>query len=146
MSAAAATERHDRRQVADHRDQAQRQRQRLEVVRPADERAHRGVDQREQREPEQEEDRRSPAAAPGVRPTSGAPTAQSGPRTAAAIRSWNASSRSAGTAIATYCVSPAAPIPTTLPVSICRGEAALIISSMTRLLFSAATPVATHMP
>ena len=43
-------------------------------------------------------------------------------------------------AIATYWVSPAAPIPTTLPVSIWRGEAALIISSMTRLLFSAATP------
>ena len=49
-------------------------------------------------------------------------------------------------AIATYWVSPAAPIPTTLPVSIWRGEAALIISSITRLLFSAATPVATHIP
>ena len=52
----------------------------------------------------------------------------------------------AGTAIARYCVKPAAPMPTTLPVSICRGDAALIISSMTRLLFSAATPVATHIP
>ena len=48
--------------------------------------------------------------------------------------------------IATYWVSPAAPIPTTLPVSIWRGDAALIISSITRLLFSAATPVATHIP
>ena len=48
--------------------------------------------------------------------------------------------------MATYCVSPAAPMPTTLPVSSWRGEAALIMSSMTRLLFSAATPVATHMP
>ena len=51
-----------------------------------------------------------------------------------------------GSAIATYWVSPAAPIPTTLPVSSWRGEAALIISSMTRLLFSDATPVATHIP
>ena len=50
-----AAERDDRDQVADHRHQAERQRQRLEVVGPADERAHRGVDQGEQREPEQEE-------------------------------------------------------------------------------------------
>ena len=77
---------------------------------------------------------------------SGAPATQSGPSTAVAIWSWRASSSSAGMAIAMYWVSPAAPIPTTLPVSICRGEAALIISSITRLLFSAATPVATHMP
>ena len=49
-------------------------------------------------------------------------------------------------AIARYWVNPAAPIPTTLPVSIWGADAALIISSMTRLLFSAATPVATHMP
>ena len=48
--------------------------------------------------------------------------------------------------IATYCVSPAPPIPRTLPASIWRGDAALIMSSMTRLLFSAATPIATHMP
>ena len=49
-------------------------------------------------------------------------------------------------AIAKYWVIPAAPMPTTLPVSIWRGDAALIISSMTRLLFSDATPVATHIP
>ncbi len=48
--------------------------------------------------------------------------------------------------MATYWVNPAAPIPTTLPVSIWRDDAALIISSITRLLFSAATPVATHIP
>ena len=48
--------------------------------------------------------------------------------------------------MATYCVSPAPPIPTTFPNSSWRGEAALIISSMTRLLFSVATPVATHIP
>ena len=53
---------------------------------------------------------------------------------------------SAGKAIARYWVNPAAPMPTTFPVSIWRGDAALIISSMTRLLFSDATPVATHIP
>ena len=81
-----------------------------------------------------------------MRPTRAAPLAQSEPRTASAIRSWNASRMRAGTAIARYWVKPAAPIPTTLPVSIWRGDAALIISSMTRLLFSDATPVATHIP
>ncbi len=74
------------------------------------------------------------------------PAAQSGPRTASAIRSWNARATSAGTTMATYWVNPAPPIPATLPASSCRGDAALIISSITRLLFSAATPVATHMP
>ena len=49
-------------------------------------------------------------------------------------------------AIAAYWVRPAPPIPTTLPIRSWRGDAALIISSMTRLLFSVATPVATHMP
>lgn len=53
---------------------------------------------------------------------------------------------SVGRAIAAYWLKPAAPIPTTLPVSIWRGDAALIINSMTRLLFSDATPVATHIP
>ncbi len=51
----AAEQDEQRRQVAGHRDEAQRQRQRLEVVGPAHERADRGVDQREQREAEQEE-------------------------------------------------------------------------------------------
>ena len=65
---------------------------------------------------------------------------------ASAIWSWNDSTTRAGTTIARYWVMPAPPIPTTLPVSSWRGEAALIMSSITRLLFSAATPVATHIP
>ena len=81
-----------------------------------------------------------------MRPVIGVPDAAAGPSTAEAIRSWNASTSSAGSAIATYWVSPAPPIPSTFPITSWRGEAALIISSMTRLLFSAATPVATHIP
>ena len=43
-------------------------------------------------------------------------------------------------------VSPAAPMPITFPTTSCRADAALIISSMTRLDFSATTPAATHIP
>ena len=43
-------------------------------------------------------------------------------------------------------VAPARPIPSALPTTSCRGDAALISSSMTRLDFSATTPDATHIP
>ena len=45
-----------------------------------------------------------------------------------------------------YCVRPAAPLPITLPASICSGVVALSISSMTRLPFSSATLIATQIP
>ncbi len=45
-----------------------------------------------------------------------------------------------------YCVSPAAPVPSTLPVSSWRGVAAVMSSSMTRLDFSSATLWATQLP
>ena len=48
--------------------------------------------------------------------------------------------------MATDWVKPGGPMPATLPTTSWRGEAALIISSMTRLAFSATTPAATHMP
>ena len=63
-----------------------------------------------------------------------------------ASRSWNSTTSAAGTTIAAYWVRPAPPTPTTLPTSSSRGVAALISSSMTRVLFSAATLVATHIP
>ena len=143
----AAERERSRSQVAGHRDEAERQRQRLEVVGPAHERAHRGVDQREQREARAGRTRRSRASSAGVRPTIGAPVAQPDPRIASAIRSWNASDeRAPGRRSRRTASARPPPIPTTLPVSSWRGDAALIISSMTRLLFSAATPVATHIP
>ena len=49
-----------------------------------------------------------------MRPVIGVPEAAAGPSTAEAIRSWNASTSSAGSAIATYWVSPAPPIPSDL--------------------------------
>ena len=45
-----------------------------------------------------------------------------------------------------YWVNPAAPFPITLPASIWSGVVALSISSMTRLPFSSATLMATHVP
>ena len=68
------------------------------------------------------------------------------PSSAIAIRSCRSSVASAGNRIATYCTKPARPMPMTLPVTSSAGDAALISSSMTRLVFSATTPAATHMP
>ena len=45
-----------------------------------------------------------------------------------------------------YWVSPAAPVPSTLPASSWRGVAAVMSSSITRLLFSSATLEATQVP
>ena len=83
----------------------------------------------------------------GVSPTSGHPLAHLGPSTAAAISVLEREHEQGGHGDRDV-LGQARPgrCPTTLPVSSWRGEAALIISSMTRLLFSAATPVATHIP
>ena len=59
---------------------------------------------------------------------------------------WTARPRSPAPRRRLYWVSPAAPTPMTLPVSIWIGVAALSISSMTRLDFSSATLVAIHIP
>ena len=59
---------------------------------------------------------------------------------------WTAKPRIEATTTTRYCVSPAAPVPSTLPPSSWRGVAAVISSSMTRLLFSSATLEATHVP
>ena len=106
----------------------------------------RGVDQREQREAEQEEDAVADEQ-PGVSPTSGS----AGPPNRAedrlgdlVLESQDEERRHGDRQVLGQ--PGRRRCPTTLPISSWRGDAALIISSMTRLLFSAATPVATHIP
>ena len=52
----------------------------------------------------------------------------------------------AATMMTTYWLRPAAPVPRTLPISSCRGVAAVIRSSITRPDFSSATLCATQLP
>ena len=52
----------------------------------------------------------------------------------------------AGTMMMTYCVRATAPTPSTLPPSSSTGDAAPRMISMTRLLFSSTTLIATHVP
>ena len=68
------------------------------------------------------------------------------PSSSVAIRSWNEYAITAGTIAATYWVRPSDPTPITLPASSSNGLAALRTISITRLLFSSATDMATHWP
>jgi hypothetical protein len=56
------------------------------------------------------------------------------------------SASTAGASTSVTCARPARPIPTIFPITSCGAVAAEISSSMTRPVFSATTPDATHSP
>ena len=89
---------------------------------------------------------RNAATSAGDSPATDNATVDPGPRTAFASGSSIQIATMAGTRMPSIWVTPAAPMPATLPTINCRGDAALIISSMTRLAFSETTPAATHIP